>query len=56
MLIIVQYVCIQKKSGVSTSLIWNYIYFLAGNIILEEFVEIFVQIYEGEDTGEEKTK
>jgi hypothetical protein len=30
--------------------------FFTGNINLDEFVEIFVQIYDGEDTGEEKTK
>ena len=31
-------------------------YLFTGNINLEEFVKIFVQIYDGEDTGEEKTK
>ena len=34
----------------------SYSKFCAGNINLEEFVQIFVQIFESEDTGEEKTQ
>ena len=34
----------------------KFLTFCAGNINLEEFVQIFVQIFESEDTGEEKTK
>ena len=34
----------------------RYVKFCAGNINLEEFVQIFVQIFESEDTGEKKTQ
>ena len=34
----------------------RFVTFCAGNINLEEFVQIFVQIFESEDTGEEKSK
>ena len=52
----------EDKSGICKSLLKQvtvsifYLCCLAGNINEEEFVQIFVQIFDGEDTGKPKTE